>query len=738
MNGQLMEEKEIHLRDYLRVIFKRRHTVFAFFAVVLVVVLIGTFSTTPIFMASTKVLIEKAESRAIMMNYSYGGYDPEFYATQYQLIKSSSVARRVVDMLGLVKTTGDPQNLGAGGVSFLQKFFGAFSEFRSMVFRTEGLDALRDKDDPEARADAIAKTISSGIIVSPVKNSKIVDITYMSPNPALAQQIANTVAKAYIEQLLEFNMSSAKYTLEWMTKKAEEERANVEKSEKYLQNFQKSQNFVTLENKVAIIPQKIAELNTRLISAESRKREMETLYNKVKEVSSNISDAENINVIASDPTLQSIRQQIIKSEQDISELSQKLGQKHPSLLRAKEDLASLKTKRDQEIRRVIESVKNDYELAKSNVASFSRLLAEAKGEALNLNEKAMEYGIISREVETNRQLYDALVKRVKEQSITDQIQTVNVLIVEKAELPSSPVKPKKAMNVLLGLLLGLFGGVGMAFFVEYLDQTVKSPDDVEAKVGTPVLGLIPLVKTGASRIETIVMQEPKSMIAENYRAVRTALLLSSAENPPKRILVTSAGPEEGKTSTSVNLATTIAQSGYSVLLIDADLRKPRINKVFGISNAKGLSTYLAGASDLDVICSTNVPNLSLLTSGPVPPNPSELLGSKLMVELLNSLGERFDMIICDSPPLLSVADSLILGNILDATIIVTRAGKTTYDSVRKAVRTLGDLKVHILGIVINALDVKKSDYYYYRYQNYYYASEETTEELKKSKPKKKT
>ncbi|MHB8882364.1 MAG: GumC family protein [Thermodesulfovibrionales bacterium] len=737
MNGQNqnIEEQEVHLRDYLRVISKRRQTVYTFFAVIFVLVLIVTFSMTPVYKASTKLLLEKSDTRPLTN--VYVSYDPEFYATQYQLIKSSSVARNVVDMLGLDKRYDPYLNVDPKNRPLSSRIKDFFPGLFSSLFRTKKLEELKTEPDPDELADRIAKKLSANIVVSPVKNSKIVDISYLSPNPELSRTVANSIARAYIGELLNLNMSSTKYTIEWMTRKADEERLNVEKAEKTLQEYQKNQNFVTLENKVTIIPQKIAELNSKLISAESKKRELETLYNKVKEVSSKPGEAENLNVIASDPTLQTLRQQIIKSEQDVTELAQKFGQKHPTLMRAREDLASLKQRRDQEIRRVIESVKNDYELARSNEASFRRLLSEAKGEAMIVNEKAMEYAVINREVETNRQLYDALIKKIKEHSITEQTQTVNVLIVEKAELPTAPVKPRKALNLLLGLIVGLFGGIGMAFFVEYLDHTVKSPDDAEAKTGATVLGLVPLMDVKEKPIETIVIKEPNSVIAESYKAIRTAILLSTAEKPPKRILVTSTSPEEGKTSTSINIASAIAQAGYSVLLLEADLRRPRISKVFGLSNAKGLSSFLAGATDLEEIIHVNVvSHLSIMTAGPIPPNPSELLGSKRMKKLIDHLGEQYDFIICDSPPLLSVADSLMLDKILDATIIVTRAGKTTYDAVRKGLRQLTDMKSHVLGIIINALDVKKSDYYYYRYYNYYYSAKDSSKDSKK-KPKKK-
>jgi polysaccharide biosynthesis transport protein len=717
-----MEEREIHLRDYLKVIDKRRYTVYTFFIVVFIIVLIGTFSATPVYMASTKVLIEKRESTPLVTNYGYMSYDPDFYETQYQIIKSVPVAKRVVQMLDLEKTYGAK---GANnGFSLGGTVSGWFRDLSSLIFgREERKSSVAEAENSDARTDVLAKMISGGISVTPVKDSKIVTISYMSSNPELAKSVANTVAQAYIDELLDLNMSSTQHMLKWMTSKAEEEKKKLDDSERSLQEYIKSQDLVTNQNKMAIVPEQISQLSSQLVTAETKREEMETLYNQVKEVSGSPGKAETVSAVANDPTIQSLRQQILQAEQKIMDLSQKYGKKHPLMIRAKEDLNVLKTKKEQEIKRVAASIKNEYDLAKSNENNLKRMLSEAKGQAINVNEKFIEYDMINRDVETNRQLYEALIKRIKEQNITEQIQTTNVMIVEKADTPASPVKPRKALNVLLGLIVGLFGGVGTAFFLEYLDQTVKSPEDVETKLGVPVFGLIPLFSSQDRPIESAVIDNPTSTFAENYKAIRTSLLLSAAEKPPKHILLTSAGPEEGKTVTSINLATAIAQSEYRVLLVDADLRRPRIHKVFKIDNSKGLSTYLAGASDMDIIHEGPLPNLHIIPSGPIPPNPSELLGSGRLSEMVGQLGGRYDIVIWDSPPLLTVVDSLILGKVLDGSIIVARAGKTTYELLGKSLKSLGDLNANVFGVVINAFDLKKNNYYYSRYHNYYYSAD---------------
>lgn len=295
---------------------------------------------------------------------------------------------------------------------------------------------------------------------------------------------------------------------------------------------------------------------------------------------------------------------------------------------------------------------------------------------------------------------------------------------EKAEIPESPTKPNTPMNLFFGLIAGLIGGVGFAFFIEYLDNTIKSPEEVETRFNVPVLGMIEFLKPGNGAIEEIVLKEPRSHIAENYRVIRTNILLSSADKHPKNIVIASTSPQDGKTATAVNLATILAQSGGPVLIVDADLRRPRIHKIFGIDNNTGLSTYLAGESDIQFASTKHLSNLSIIPSGPLPPNPSELLSSNRMKELITVLKEKFDFIIWDSPPLFSVAESLVLSKMLGGTIIVTKGGTTTYEDLERGLKSLSDIDARLLGVVINGLDIKESDRYYHRYYGYYYGPAE--------------
>ncbi|MGC2064334.1 MAG: polysaccharide biosynthesis tyrosine autokinase [Thermodesulfovibrionales bacterium] len=718
-----MEEKEIHLRDYFRVLIRRKYAVFSFFILVAALTLISTFSATPVYMATTKVLIQKNESSSLTaLNHYVFPYDPEFYDTQYQLIKSTSVAQKVVKSLSLEKTYDsffEAERHGttilSGTVTWFGNLFavagGSRSKSKSAV-SGDSAEALKIK------AEALAKTISNSIIVLPVKNTKLVNIGYESTNPEHAALIVNAVAKAYMDDMLEMRMSSSKNSMRWIAEKADEERASLAKSEKALQEYMRNKDIVTLENKIALLPERLAGVASKIAEGEVKRKELEALYSQVKEVSQDLSKAETMPVIASDPTVQLLRTQIMNAEQNISDLSKKYGQKHPSMIVATETLKALKTKREQEIRRVVDSIKNQYELAKTNEESFQKMGTQAKAETQSLSQRFIQYESLKRENETNKQLFELIVKKMKEQDITQDIKTVDLWVIEKAEVPQHPHKPRKLFNILVGLVLGLLGGVGMAFFVEYLDNTIKSPEDVETRLKVPVLGIVSLIKAGENTIENIILKEPFSAVAEHYKAIRTAVLLSSAVTPPKNVLITSISPGEGKTVTSVNLAVTIAQSENSVLLIDSDLRKPRIHKIFGLDNSSGLSTYLAGASELNIVPVAQLKGLSVLTSGPIPPNPSELLGSARMSELLKTLNERFDIIIWDSAPLMTVTDSLILSKILSGTILVAKAGSSTFDGLGRGLKAINDIEAHFLGIIINAVDIRKNDYYYYQNYNY--------------------
>jgi len=729
----MFEEKEIHLRNYLRVIMKRRHTVYTVFAIVFALTLIKTFSTTPIFTATTKVLIEKNErAKMTALNPYYMDYDPDFNETQYQLIKSFSVAQRVVKMVALDQSSSEgvmvqekSPNILTGTLQWFKDLFSTILHIggRSPQPVPAGVPSMKEEE-LNLKAYQMAKGISGSIIVNPIKNSKIVEISYMSADPKLAALIVNSVAKAYMDEVLDIRMGSSQYAMKWLTEKAEEERVRLQKSEQALQEYMKDKDIATLENKLTMFPERVAEVATKLASAETKRKELEAIYAQVKGLAGNPEAAENLPAIASDPTIQSIRSQILATEQTITDYQRKYGQKHPAMVTAMGDLRILKEKKLEQVRRVIESIKNEYELARSSEENFRRYAGQTKAETLSIGQKFIQYGVLKREAETSKQLFEAIITRIKEQGVTQDIQTINAWVIEKAEVPKAPTTPDTRKNIFFGLVAGLIGGLGIAFFVDYLDNTIKSPEEIEERFNVPVLGTIEFLKPEKGIIEEAVRKDPRSHIAENYRVIRTNILLSSAEKHPKNIVVTSTSPQEGKTATAVNLAAILAQSGGPVLIVDADLRRPRIHKIFEIDNKTGLSTYLAGASEIRFEATGLLPNLSIVPAGPLPPNPSELLGSNRMKELIASLEEKFDFIIWDSPPLFTVAESLILSRMMSGTLFVAKSGSTTYEDLGQGLKALADIGARCLGIVINGLDLQASNRYYHRYYGYYYAPTE--------------
>ncbi len=709
------KKTDLHLLDMIGTVRKYRRVVLTFFIIVFGLVVLFTYAATPLYEGVAKVLIEKVEGGDLTGRIRGGGYDPEFYKTQLQLIRSRNVVEKVVDILNLEEDYDRYLEAANKKRTILQFTWQLCSEAVADAKRV--LFAKGQK--AQNRKDAIISKLSDSLFVKPVPGTRLITISYFSPNPELAAMVANTTAKAYIEETLQMKMNATRHNLEWMGRKAEDEAQKLKASEQALQDYMRANDIVTMEDRLTVVPEQLSEINMQLLRSETRRKELEILVSKIDRARGNYRQAESMSAITSDPSLQAIRAQIIETEKSIMELSNKFGSKHPLMVKARGDLQILQRKKRQEIDRIIDSIQTDYELARSNENTLRSKLMGTKSETMGFNEKFIQYGALKRVVDTNRQLYDALMLKLKEQSITEDSSPVVLWIVEQAMLPKIPALPTKKVNLLLGLIIGFAGGIALAFFLNYLDNTVKDPEAAEAILGLPILGVIALRRHPKYDVEETVQREPQSTFAESYRGLRTAVFLSFADQAPRRILLTSAGGGEGKTTTSINLAMTLAQSEKRVLLIDGDLRKPRIHQVLKVPNSRGLSSYLAGASDGHIVQKTTIPNLFVLTAGPIPPNPSELLISNRLPSLIDSLSSEFDVIICDSPPVLPVSDTRLLCRMFDGVIMVAASKTTTYEIADRALKTLRDSGARILGLVINALELDKSSYYHHSYYHHY-------------------
>ncbi|MFQ5455340.1 MAG: GumC family protein [Nitrospirota bacterium] len=663
----MIDENEKHLRDYLKVIFKRKWISITFFFIVVTTVTIGTFSMKPLYKATTQLLIERENSNIVSIQevLAVDATTTDYYQTQYEILKSKNIAARVIEKL---KLSEHPE-------------FNKITDSKKIGL----LDSIFTKKDSTNRGDntiqkrELTSSFLNRLKIEPVKNSRLVNISYESYNPELAAKIANAISEEYIGYSIEMKTNASQQAVEWLKKRVEEMEVKVRDSEESLERYKES------------IPGHIlTEMKSKNSIAEMEMRP-EVVKNRF---------------------IQNLREEEITLSSQLSELSQKYGPRHPKMIQLSSELSSLRKEIRHEIKKLVGAIKI---------------------------EESSKYLLLKREVDTNRQLYEILLKRLKETILTENIPRSNYQIVYKAAMPQYPVRPKKRLNIILSIITGITGGIGLAFFFEYLDNTVKGPEDIERYIKLPLLGIVQsgvrsTHKSSDESIETITHTSPKSSFAESYRTIRTGILLSSIEKRPKTLLVTSSGPVEGKTTTSTNTAIAMSQLGGDVLLLDADLRRPRIHKIFNLENSTGLSTILIRESDtFSTIKNTNISNLFVITSGPMPPNPAELLGSQRMKEVLSEFGQRFKRIIIDSPPLISVTDSPILSTIADGTILVIKGGYTTKDVVITGKKRLEDVNSNIIGVILNNLDMTTSSYYYGYSSYYYYYGEEDKKAGKRNK-----
>ncbi len=746
-------DKQINIHDYLRVLRKYHRTILAVFTVILVSVIIFTYTATPIYQATARLIIEKDDPNVVsiqeVMSVDSSGQD--YYQTQYKIIESRTVAREVIKRLNLgmseeffpkPKDTfiNDIKRSAAEGVDYFISLFPAEKKVAAVNGNAGG-------DTEEAEAPLVSSFIGR-IRVSPIRNSRLVDIGFEAKNPQLAAQIANPLAKSYIDLNLETKLMATQDAMNWLDTRIGEERKKVEQAEQALLRYKEQHNIITdfSKDQESITGQKLAALNAQVVEAEARRVEAETRYQQTVSLQKTPEMLDSIPEVLANDLVGQIKAMEVELQKRRSELSKKYGANHPQLVAIQNEIATLEKRKGEEVVRVINSLYNNYAVAQAREFSLKQSLNQAKGESLHLNQKAIDYTVLKREAESTQQMYDLVIKRFKETAMTENIRTGNIRIVDAAVVPRAPVKPKKTQNMLLGLIVGLSLGIGLAFFLEYLDNTIKIPSDIKDRLKIPYLGPVPVFAAPVDKgnqvnlawnpeADLVTISAPKSTASESYRGIRTSLLFTAAETSPHTIMVTSAAPSEGKTITSANIAVTMAQAGNKVLVLDCDLRRPKMHRIFNVARDRGVSNVLAGNCQLEeVILKTSIPGIDIIASGPVPPNPSEMLGSKQMTQLLESVRGKYDRIIVDSPPVTAVTDAVILSRMVDGVILVVRAAETHGEIVKNGLQLLQSAQCRILGAVLNGVNMGRDSYYYYQYYYYYYG--EDGEKKKKIRRKK--
>jgi succinoglycan biosynthesis transport protein ExoP len=723
-----LSPREPHLYDYLLILRKHQWLILTFLLTVVTIVSIATFRMRPVYVATARIEVDR-ESQNIL---PFQGADPFAYMidqenyieTQSKILTSETLALQTIRSTGL----GGNRDFSPGGKVSEAIMSGSLAN---------------QKRPPELGA------FLGSLSVKRVPNSQLLDVSFESTDSQLAARILNMHLENYIEQNFRSRYEATTQASTWLGDQLTELKIKVEKSEDARITYERQNSIWTLDDKQNITTQRLADINKELTAAQSERMKKEAIYQLAKSGGFDvIPEARDSGIL----------QDVMKRRTEVStEYATALNQYGPNFPRVQRLQAQVKDF-DQlietEKKNVLKRMENDYREARQRELLLTEALDKQKAETNQQAERLVQYNILKREAEANKQLYEGLLTKLKEAGISAGLRSSNIRVVDPAMIPSSPARPAKTRNIALSFLVGLVGGIGLALMREYLDNTIKTPDDIELITKLPSLAVVPAFegvnrKSRAMRllrgtpvngnqphIELVSHHLPKSQISEAFRALRTALLLSQAEHPPQVILVTSALPREGKTTAAANLAVTLAQLGDRTVLVDADLRKPGVSRVLSLADEKyaGLSSYLAGVSNLDLVTVHHpaIENLSAIPTGPLPPNPADLLSSHRMKEAIAELRKRYKFIVIDTPPIMAVTDAVILSVQADGVLLVVRSGETSKQAFMRTRDLLASVKSRVLGVVLNAVDSSSPDYHYsYRYYpySYGYGTEHSTESV---------
>jgi capsular exopolysaccharide synthesis family protein len=715
------DRSDVHLVDYVKVLYKRRWSALTAFLVVVLVASVHTFSSVSMYDARVQILIEKEDANVVTFKevFAQNQITADYYQTQYRILQSRALARRTIDALHL---WDHPQfNPRPDDSLTVRALISMPVKVVRRWVRSSAPGEPPLPDETRKQSSTIDRFLD-GLTVSPIRDSRLVDLRYRSPDPELSARVANGLAKGYIEQNLEFKFSSSKEASDWLEQQLAEQRTQVEATEHALQLYRESNDAVSLEERQNIVVQKLTDLNAAVTRAKTERIQKEAAYQQIRAVQSDRAALDTLPAIVANAFVQQQKGELANLERERAQLSETLGPRHPDMLKLGLAIETAEAKISTEIATVVESMRNDYEQALAQEKSLNSALGQQKLEALELNRKGIEYGVLARDAAANRQVFESLMQRTKETGISGELRTSNIRIVDAAEIPRSPSAPNTRNDLLLALLGGAAFAIGLTFFLEYVDNRIKSPDEVKQYLGLSFLGMVPALFDKTIENPMINNGVP-GIFSESFRALRSNLLFSSAEEGGRSLVVTSTGPGEGKTVVATNIAMALAQTGERVLLVDADMRRPRVHEVFGRPQKPGLSNVLVGdAKASEVVHDTAVSGLSVIPAGVNPPNPAELLGSKRFKDLVAALPEQFDWVIIDTPPVMAVTDSSIVAHLATGVLFIVGAEMTARNAAVQAIEQLAHAHARFLGAVLNRVDVQHNPYYYSQYYRREYGS----------------
>jgi capsular exopolysaccharide synthesis family protein len=731
----VMPEESARLLDYWIVILKRRWAVLTCLLIVFTTVAVGTFKEKPLYSGSVLIEINPEEPQVLSFQQiaqSGPAYDLQSYReTEYKILRSRSLAERVVRDLRLYQ---------------YPEFYQSHSYFGLITKNPTQIPSASDPNPPDPNSDAYRNSVTNFmkmVGVTPIERSNLVEVSFYSRDPSLAARIANQLGEDFIDQNLQVKWNEALKASEWLSGRLVELKAKLKSSEDELQAYAARNSILFIQNAVNAQAQSMAnarleQLEEEYTKAQGDRAGKEALYSLVQ--SGKVQDLPGT---LDNRLIQALEQNLSDLRRQYTELTATVKPGYPKAKALKRQMDTLQANLDRQKLALTHNISQEYQAAVTREKYLNQLINQQEQLVDTVSQKTIQYNILKREVDTNRSLYDGVLQRMKEAQVAAGLNASNIMVVDPAQVPEAPSKPRIVFNLALGFVLGLSLGVGLAFLQEYLDNTLKTPDEVESLLRLPSLGLIPSIhlngsskgsKQGASIVGPgtngsygLALQS-NPMAAEAFRSLRTSILLSA--NPiPRILLVTSALPGEGKTTTTVNLGATLASLGSKVVIVDCDMRRPSCHRAAGVKNSPGFVQCLTGRAQLSeaILPVNGVPNLSIIPCGPIPPNPAEVLSSPLTAELLKRLLAEFEYVLVDSPPILSVADSRILATITDAVVLVTRAYETPYEVVRRARALLYGAGARILGVALNDVNIHKESYGgkygYYQQYGYGYGSD---------------
>jgi capsular exopolysaccharide synthesis family protein len=699
-------------------------------SVVLVIVTLTTLymlRTPSIYEGKTTIQIDQEDRMVDFKDFAInvGNEDSNYINTQLRNLQSQKVAFLVAKAIDLEH---NPAFLGGRLISGVKPVL-------------QVAEGESDVQAEMARLEEITDRLLGSVSFQPIRETRLVEIRFRHENRELARKIADTWAEAFIRDTFDGRRQGAVDSSRFIESRISDYKVKVKETEEQLHNYRMEKQEIDFGDKDTTMLARLAGLNTMLLESEDERKKAQAVY----EASRMSTDPSDLPEVQKDERVIHLGKRLTELKQDEAQLAVEYTAEWPKVKQVREQIKQVESDLQNTSRAIVVGIENNYKASVARENSIRADFVRQRTEALQKSEGAITAKLLQQDIDTNRTMLDKLLESQKQMEVSAAGLKQNIRITEQAALPKSPVAPKRLNNILLSFALSLIGGIGLVLFLDYINNKIETVEDIDRYLHLPALGVIPLfegnkarklvgsggsgkelvpasggVARGASMILTDV--DANSSVAESYRQLRTALLLSSAGHAPKTLLFTSSQPAEGKTTTTVNTAISLAQTGAAVLIVDADLRRPRVHKIFGLKNNAGLCNFLTGEADLSSLVQLAMPNLYVLPVGPLPPNPAELLGSARMKQVVETLSQNFDHVVIDSPPVASFADSLILSSLVDGVIIVIKGSVTPREMAQRTRSLLQSVGAKILGVVVNQIKLQPHDYYYYStyYSRYYY------------------